>query len=240
MHEGIHVIVPLQIGKFDISITTPVFWSLLASFVLCVVLFIAVHKLTLIPKNHFQNLLEICIEFIEKQILIPADLTNPRWAPFILTIFLFILFNDWVGILPGAIPTTSNINSTGSLAILVFIIATFMRFFTKGITGYFKSLVPKGIKGFMIIFILPLEFISQLVKPFSLALRLFANMSAGHLLLLTFIGFTVLFQNIFVNTLSVAGTVVMSLFELFIGLVQAYIFAFLSALFIGESLADEH
>ena len=78
------------------------------------------------------------------------------------------------------------------------------------------------------------------MKPFSLAIRLFANMSGGHLLLLTILGFTTLFGNIAVTFISVGGAAVIFMFELFVGFIQAYVFAFLSALLIGESLADSH
>lgn len=240
MHGSEHVLIPLHIANYDISITPPVIWTFVASAILLSLLWLATRNIKIVPKNYLQNLLEITIEFVEKQILEPSDLKDPRYTPFILSMFLFILFNNLMGILPGASPSTGNINSTAVLAIFVFVVATFIRFKGKGALGYFKSLVPSGIKGPMMIIMIPLEFISQLVKPFSLAIRLFANMSAGHLILITFIGFTVLFKNIFVSTLSVAGTVLMSLFELFIGFIQAYIFAFLSALFISESLGEEN
>ena len=153
---------------------------------------------------------------------------------------MFVLFNDWIGIIPGASSGTSNINETGALAIMVFLVSIIIRLKSKGARGYIKSLIPEGVKGPLLLILFPIEIISQLLKPFSLAIRLFANMSGGHLLMLTIIGFTVLFGNILVSIISVAGTIVLAFFELFVGFMQAYVFSFLAALFIAESLAEEH
>jgi F-type H+-transporting ATPase subunit a len=145
-----------------------------------------------------------------------------------------------MGIIPGAVPATSNINETGALAILVFIISLILRFYSKGILGFFKSLIPSGVSGPIVLFIFPIELLSQFIKPFSLAIRLFANMSGGHLLLLTLFGFITMFGNIAISIISIGGGIAVMLFEIFIGFIQAYVFAFLSALYIGESLSEEH
>ncbi len=240
MHGVAKVLIPLHFGQLDLSITTPVFWTITASLILMLVLWFTSRRPTLVPRNQLQNILEMAIEFVERQVVLPVEINAKTWTPFLLTLFLFILFNDWIGIIPGATSGTSNINETAALAIMVFLIGTLLRFKTKGILGFIKSLIPEGVKGPIIIILLPIELISQLVKPFSLAIRLFANMSGGHLLMLTIIGFTVLFGNFLVSMLSLAGVFVISLFEIFVGFIQAYVFCFLTALLLSESLAEEH
>lgn len=237
------ILLPLHLGSWDLSITTPVAWSLFATSLLLLFLWrvvIVFKKHSLVPKSYTQNIFEYVIEFIEQQIIIPTGLDPKPWTPFILTIFLFIFVNDLVGVIPGAIPSTGNINSTAALALIVFGIGTSMRFYKKGLLGFFKSILPEGVTGPILIILFPIELVSQLVKPFSLAIRLFSNMSGGHLLLLTILGFTTLFGNIAVSILSVGGAVLIFLFEIFVGFIQAYVFAFLSALLIGESIADSH
>ncbi len=240
MEHAAKVLLPLHLSGWDISITEPVLWTLVASFILIVFSLFAVRRLELVPMRPSQNLLEFLFEFIENQIIKPTDLNGAEWTPLIASVFLFILFNDWMGIIPGAVPATGNINETASLALLIFAIGLFIRFKKKGLWEFFKSIVPEGVNGPIVFLMFPIELVSQLFKPFSLAIRLFANMSGGHLLLLTIMGFTTMFGNLAVSIVSVGGAVMIMLFEIFVGFIQAYVFAFLSALLIGESMAEEH
>jgi F-type H+-transporting ATPase subunit a len=243
MEHASKVLLPLRIGGLDLSITTPTIWMICATVLLLLFLlrvWWVFRQQYFVPTTYTQNIFEIAVEFIEKQIIEPTGIDGKEWTPFVLSIFLFILFNDLMGTIPGATPATGNINETAALAIMVFVLGTFLRFHKKGFIGFFKSLIPEGVKGPVSLVLFPIELISQLVKPFSLAIRLFANMSGGHLLLLSILGFTTVFGNIAVSFLSVGGAVVIMLFEIFVGFIQAYVFAFLSALFIGESVADAH
>lgn len=243
MEPASKVLVPLHVGTWDLSITTPVSWSLCATVLLLVFLFfvsLAFRKKSLVPQTYRQNIFEALVEFVEQQVILPNNLDGKIWTPFILSIFLFVLCNNLMGIIPGAMPATSNINETGALALLVFVISLVLRVYSKGIVGFFKSLIPDGVSGPLLIIIFPIELISQFIKPISLAIRLFANMSGGHLLLLTILGFITMFGNIAVGIMSIGGAIVIMLFEIFIGCIQAYVFAFLAALYIGESLAEEH
>ena len=240
MHHVIKTIIPLHLFGIDISITTPVLWTIIASLLLLLFLWAGSRKPTLVPTRYTQNIFEYAIDFVEKQIVLPVELDPKTWTPLILSLFLFILFNDWIGIIPGATVGTGNINETGALAVLIFLVSLYLRFTVQGIRGFFKSLVPEGVSGPVLILLFPIEVISQLIKPFSLAIRLFANMSGGHLLMLTIIGFTVLFNNFLVSIFSLAGAVAIAFFEIFVGFIQAYVFAFLAALLVGESLAEEH
>ncbi len=242
MHHAAHVIVPLHIAGIDMSITTPVLWMFIASVLLIVFLLCASRKVSLVPVRPAQNIFEFTVQFVEKQIVEPCEIDVKTWTPIVLSIFLFVLFNDWIGLIPGATAGTGNINVTAALAIVIFLLSWALRIGSKGLIGFVKSLIPEGVSGPVVILLFPIELISQLFKPFSLAIRLFANMSGGHLLILSILGFTVLFQNFLASLLSVAGVVAISFFEIFVGFIQAYVFAFLAALMIGESLeeSEEH
>ena len=245
MHET-KVLLPLHLGGLDLSITPTVFLSFLAALLLIVFLLLSVRRLDFVPRRFGQNLLESLVEFIEKQIVSQAELDVKTWTPLFLTVFLFILFSSLpLGLLailgPRAELSTAaaNINGTAALAVMIFLIGLFVRFKQHGFWGFFKSIVPSGVNGPISLLLFPIELISQLFKPFSLAIRLFANMSAGHVLLLSILGFTALFNNAAVWVLSYGGALVIVFFEIFVCFIQAYVFTLLSALLIGESVGEE-
>lgn len=239
MHGAPHIFVPINIGGMDLSITLPVMFMFMASLLLLMYLAWSARRPALVPVRASQTILEWVVDFIEVEVVEPSGLSR-GWTPFILTLFLFILFNDLAGVLPGGMAATSNINLTGSLAVLVFLVSIVLRFKAKGFVGFFGSYIPPGVPWWVLFLFVPIELISQVMKPFSLAVRLFANMTAGHLLLLTIAGFTVLYKSAIITAISVGGTIAILLFELFVDFIQAYVFAFLSALMLGEALAEEH
>jgi len=235
--EGV-VYIPIRLAGLDLSINSNIVWIFVASALLLLFLLGSSRKLRLRRIGPLQNVLEYTVEFVEKQIIEPAELDGKAWTPFFLSLFLYVLFNDLIGIIPGTHATTSNINATGALALLVFFIGNGLRMWRKGIGGFAKSLIPEGVSGPLLVLMFPIEVISQLLKPFSLAIRLFANMTGDHLLLVTIIGFIMLFQNIAVSIVSIGGAVVVILFEIFIDFIQAYVFAFLSAMLVSECLEE--
>jgi F-type H+-transporting ATPase subunit a len=234
------VLVRLMIAGLDLSISTTIAWTLLGTAVLVAALVLTTRRVSIRPDGAGQVLVEYVAEFVERQMLAPTGLDPARWTPLILSLFLYILVNNLAGIVPGGMASTSNINQTGALAILVFVVSYFQMFRHRGVSGFVRSLVPEGVRGPVLVILMPVEFVSQLLRPFSLAVRLFANMSGGHLLLLTIIGFTAVFANAVVDVLAVGGTVFVFLFEIFVAFIQAYVFAFLSALMISQSLEEEH
>ncbi len=234
------VLLRFVLGTVDLSITTTIAWTLCGTLVLVAALVLCTRRVSIRPDGAAQILIEYVAEFVEKQMLAPIGLDPARWTPLILSLFLFILVNNLTGIIPGGLASTSNINQTGALAVLVFLVGYFQMFRHRGASGFVRSLVPRGVRGPVLVILVPVEFASQLLRPFSLAVRLFANMSGGHLLLLTIVGFTVVFANAVVDVLAVGGAVFVFLFEIFVAFIQAYVFAFLSALMISQSLEEEH
>ncbi|GBR76163.1 F0F1 ATP synthase subunit A [Candidatus Termititenax persephonae] len=245
MHEAAKVFLALRWGWLDISIDTTVLLNFCAALFLIACLFLIRRGLAFQPKGFGQNLLEAVVEFTDAQILRPAGL-NQAWLPWCLSAFLYILFTGLpLGILGllgpqwGLGSAVSNINGTAALAVLFFLVSLGVRFRQHGFWGFCQSLVPTGVRGPVVLLLFPIEVVSQLFKPFSLAIRLFANMSGGHLLLITILGFTALFNNVAVWLASYGGAIVIIFFELFVCCIQAYVFTFLGASMIGEALNGE-
>jgi len=170
-----------------------------------------------------------------------------RFVPLLFTLFTFILVNNLFGVIPlFQFPTMGRIGFPIGLALISWITFHVVGFRKHGFVGYWKSLVPSGLPGGMIVPIFLLELITDLfTRPVTLALRLFGNMFAGHILIVLFItgGWYMLTSG---GILVIAGgvtwvfAVVMTLFEILVEFLQAYVFTLLSALYIGGAIADEH
>lgn len=166
------------------------------------------------------------------------------FAPYILTLFWFILYCNLLGLLPWGGTATGNLAVTGALALTAFATIEISGMVALGPRGYIRTIVfaPPGVEGvtkfLLTLIMIPVELIGKLVKPFALMLRLFANMTAGHFVILSLLGLIFLFGNVaIVRWLVAGGSVFFVLFmmalELFVALLQAYIFALLTSVFIG-------
>lgn len=194
------------------------------------------------PKG-FQGVIEPVIIFMRDEVVkpnIPGKQAD-RFAPFILTIFFFILINNLLGLLPGSANVTGNIAVTAALALIAFIailISTNRHFWAH----IFNPPVPFGVK----IILAPVELIGVFTKPISLMIRLFANILAGHIIILSIIALIFIFgaMNKFAGygfmPVTVAFNMMMMLLELLVAFIQAFIFATLTAVFIGQSMEGAH
>ena len=162
------------------------------------------------------------------------------WFPFVATLFFFILFCNLLGLIPKMFTATSNINVTASLAAVVFLCTQGVGIYKHGLIGYLKKFVPKGIHPLILIIMVPVEIISQLAKPFALAVRLFANMTAGHLVILVFLSMIFMFKSVIIAPFPLAMAVVMMAFEIFVALIQAFIFSILASMYLAEASHAEH
>jgi len=166
------------------------------------------------------------------------------YTPYILTLFFFILVMNLLGLVPWGGSATGNLSVTAALAVCSFILIEISGMRALGTGGYLKTIffVPAGMKGIarplMLLVMTPVEFLSKLTKPFALAIRLFANMTAGHTLIFALGGLIFIFMNVLAAAIGVAvvstlmATAVMML-EVFVAFLQAYIFALLTAVFVG-------
>jgi F-type H+-transporting ATPase subunit a len=205
------------------------------------------------PKGFFWNTFESILTFLRERVVKPnvGEHDTDRFLPFIWTLFLFILFCNLLGMIPYMGSPTASITVTGVLALFAFGMIHGGAVAKMGVGGYFKSYVPHmEVPYHMGVLIVPMivmiEAIGHLIKTFVLAVRLFANMFAGHTVLAVILLFIVMakdtaFYLFWPITLgSVLGVTALSLLELFVAFLQAYIFAFLASLFLGMSLHPQH
>jgi F-type H+-transporting ATPase subunit a len=246
-----HLPIGWQLFGVDISPTKHVVFLFLAAFLVWFTVVVAGRSVNRryqagkAPKG-FGGAVEAVTLFVRDDVAIANIGHNgKKFAPYILTLFFFILYCNLLGLIPYGSTPTGNIVVTATLAILTFLITEISGFFTLGPKGYLKTIVfvPPGMHGFgavaMAGLMTPIELISKLVKPFALCLRLFANMTAGHFVILALLGLIFIFANWAVAAGSVGFVLFMMLLELLVAFLQAYIFALLTSVFIGM-LQHEH
>jgi F-type H+-transporting ATPase subunit a len=238
-----------------LSINKAVIWMFIAAFAAFLTIYLGGRK-ALVPGRH-QGAIETILALIrEKMVLDTMGHEGLPYFPFIASLFFFVFFCNIVGIFPlhdYGYTATSNINVTATLTVLVFGVVLVTGIRKKGIGGYMKSFAPHGVPWPLLPVIYPVEIISLFAKHFALAVRLFANMYAGHTVILVFAtgagllwlkGLTAstAFGHLWLGLapLPFVGVVVMLVFEIFVALIQAFIFAILAALYIGDSLREHH
>jgi len=173
-----------------------------------------------------------------------------KYVPYLFSLFMFVLVNNYFGLIPFVqFPTFSHIGFAVGLALLTWLLYNGAGVAKHGLLGYLKlQTVPAGVTGFVLAIIVPLEFLSNIiVRPFTLLLRLFANMFAGHLLLMLFAlgGEYLIFEatspiNVVAGVLSFVMFFGVTLLELLVMFLQAYVFTLLTAMYVGGAIADEH
>lgn len=188
----------------------------------------------------FGGAIEAMVLFVRNDVAV-ANIGHggERFAPYILALFFFILYSNLLGLLPWGATPTGNLAVTGALALTAFLVIEVSGMVALGPKGYLKTIVmvPPGMTGVgavvMAVIMTPVELIGKFVKPFALCLRLFANMTAGHFVILALLGLIFVFANWFVAGGVVLFVLFMMCLELFVAFLQAYIFALLTSVFIG-------
>ncbi len=223
---------PLQFYGINLTITNGVITLWLAVIAVFLFFYLAGRRLKTVP-GKLQNLAEVLVIFLRDEVAGQIEQDRDKWLPFLIAIFSFILANNLLALIPGIASSTGNINTTAALAIIVFLVVQATGISRRGLAGYIRSLVPGEIPIFLLPLLFPIELISQLARPFSLAIRLFANMFAGHAVMLSIISLLFIFKNYFVLPLPVIGNAFVLGFEIFISLIQAFIFTYLTGLYIA-------
>jgi F-type H+-transporting ATPase subunit a len=202
------------------------------------------------PAKGFAGAMEATALYMRQEIVLPnVGPHGEHFAPYLLTLFFFILGMNLLGLLPGGATATGNISVTAALAIMAFFVIEITGMRTLGPKGYLSTIfyLPHGLPGgpggailkvFLLAVMTPIELIGKLAKPFALAVRLFANMTSGHVLVLALIGLTFLFKSYAVGVAaSLLATGVMVL-EVFVAFLQAFVFTLLTSVFIGLMRAE--
>jgi F-type H+-transporting ATPase subunit a len=189
-----------------------------------------------------QSLGELLVGFIRDIILDTMGKDGLKFFPFIATLFVFILFSNLLGLIPGAYTVTSQIIVTAVFALTVYAISIVMGFVLHGVK-FLGILVPPGTPGWLLPLMIPIELVSQLARPISLAVRLFANMTAGHTILGVLFGLAI-GGGLLIGWLPFAFTIAMNGLEVGIAFIQAYIFTTLTCVYIGDAYhlhgAEDH
>ena len=223
----------IQAGWLDLSVTNTVLWMWVAILLSTTLLALALRQPQIVP-GKAQMFVELYYQFIRRVTVSNIHMHGERFVPLMFTLFTFILGCNLIGLIPGSFTPTAQIIVTGTLAVAMFLYTVVLRFSLYGL-GFFHAFVPKGIPGFLLPLMVPIELLSFMARPVSLAVRLFANMTAGHTVL-GVIAFFGLFAPWFVQWVPMSLSVVLLAVELFIAVIQAYIFTVLSCVYIDDAL----
>lgn len=225
-------IVPIQLGSVDVSFTNSSLWMVITVVVAGGTLAIAAGRGAMVP-GRLQSIGELLYEFIVGLIKETIGAEGRKYFPIIFTIFVFVLTGNLLGMVPYSFTFTSHIIVTFAMAIVIFIAVTILGFARHG-THFFAFFVPPGTPLIMYPLMIPIEILSYLSRPISLAVRLFANMMAGHILLKVIAGF-VAAMGVF-GILPLALVVALTGLEIIIAFLQAYVFTILTCLYINDSI----
>ena len=249
---------PVHIGgmAIDLSPTRHVVFLIVAALLTTLLLMVAAsasrrqHRTKGTPTG-FAAGLEGVVLYLRNEVALPnLGHGGERYVPFVLTLFFFILFANLLGLVPGGSTATGNIAVTATLAIITFIVIELagMRALGWGYVGtivYWPHDMPLGMKLPMTLIMTPVEIIGKFTKPFALAIRLFANMTAGHIIVLALVGLIFSFgaaggMTTFVAVAPFLMAVAIMLLEIFVAFLQAFIFTLLAAVFIGQIRTAHH
>jgi len=237
---------PMVFGAVNMTPTKHVIMMWIASALLLLVVLSATRKRSVVPRGAY-NFVELLVAFVRNELAVPniGKENADRFLPYLLTAFFFILFVNLFGLIPYTGTATANVNVTVALALFTFVITQYAAIRAMGIGGYLGHLtggVPKSLWPLWFIMV-PVEVLGLFTKPFALTVRLFANMVAGHFVILALLGL-IFAISVWVAPASVALALAIFMLEIFVAFVQAYIFTMLSSLFIGAAYAahghDEH
>ncbi|TDI70499.1 MAG: ATP synthase F0 subunit A [Bacteroidetes bacterium] len=256
MEEGVHSVLDAKLEPaaghvlIDFSLTKHLIFAWIGA-LLVGIIFIRLARMykrgigkETAPQGIFQNLFESLVVYVRDDIAVPVlGAKSDKYLPYLLTAFFFILTCNLLGMIPYGATATSNLMVTAVLASFTFGITQI-----GGTKDYWRHIFwPPDAPVFVKIILMPVEILGLFTKPFALAVRLFANMTAGHLVILSLIGLIFAFTNLFgpavgygVVPISLGFALFISLLELLIALIQAYVFTMLSALFIGMAVEEHH
>ena len=244
---------PIHIGgvAIDMSPTKHVVFMLFAAFLCAVILITAAlahvrHTHAIGRPKGFASGIEAMVLYIRNEVAIPnLGPHGEGYAPFILTLFFFILFANLLGLIPYGSTVTGNISVTATLALITFVVVETAGIRANGF-GYLRTIfywnndLPVAMRLPMFLLMTPIEAVGKLTKPFALAIRLFANMTAGHIVVLALIGLVFAFKSYALGTAPLAMAVGIMMLELFVSFLQAFIFSLLASVFIGQMREGHH
>ena len=232
----IEPIIDLQIGATDISFTNSSLWMAITALVLIVFLVVGTQRGAMVP-GRWQSAVEYFYQVVADMVRDNVGSQGRPYFPFIFSLFMFILFGNLLGLVPGAFTFTSHIAVTFAMAGFIFVGVTIIGLITHGLK-FFSLFFPHGAPIVSAPVLIPIEIISYFSRPISLSVRLFANMTVGHVLLKVIGGGVVALGSFFVvpGLVPFAALVAITTLEVMIAVIQAYVFAILTCVYLNDAL----
>lgn len=240
-----HVYYWIKVAGFNLPFSKHFLMMLIVSFILIFVFPVIINSKSriLFP---LRSIIEIILIFIRDEVVKPnLGHLSHKYVPYFATLFFFILLMNLLGFIPFGATATGNIAVTLGLALTTFILINFTGAKEAGLSHYIKTFIPSGVPWWLYPVIIPIEIIGLFTKTFALAIRLFANMIAGHIVILVFISFIFIFGaiNVYLGLfltapVSVLLVLFVSLLEVLVAFLQAYIFTFLTAIFVSQAVSS--
>ena len=232
--EQFHIerLIPIHIGGLDVSYTNSALLMTVAVALITALLVLGTRKRALVP-GRWQSLAEMSYEFVADMVETNVGQGGREFFPFVFTLFMFILFANFLGMIPYAYAVTSQIVVTFALAAVVIIGVTIIGIVRHGF-GFLRLFVPQGVPAALLLLLVPIELLSYFIRPFTLAIRLFANMLAGHTMLAIFAGFAASIGLLGILPLGI--DILLVALEILVAALQAYVFAILTCLYLSDAI----
>jgi F-type H+-transporting ATPase subunit a len=228
----IHRLVPIHIGGIDVSYTNSALLMTIVVVLVTALLVLGTRKRALVP-GRWQSLAEMSYEFVADMVETNVGHGGREFFPFVFTLFMFILFANVLGMIPYSYTVTSQIVVTFALAAVVFIGVTIIGIVRHGF-HFLRLFVPQGVPAPLLLLLVPIELLSYFIRPFTLAIRLFANMLAGHTMLAIFAGFAASIG--LLGILPMGIDILLVALEVLVAALQAYVFAILTCLYLSDAI----
>jgi len=239
-HLLAHPIIELPtIAGVNLTLTTHTLTLFAAAIIVIVAFVLSFREMKRVPSG-FNNLLESMTAYVYKDAIAPYLGTDKRYVPYLLSAFFFILVCNFLGLVPPGFVPTGNIAVTITLALFTLVIGQYAGIRKFGVVNYFKNFLPSGIPILLMPLMIPVELLSLVSRHVALAVRLFANMMGGHITILAIMSLIFIFKSWLIAPLPLALVVFSAFLETLIALIQAYVFTTLSAVYIGQSISEEH
>lgn len=228
----IHPIIPIEVGGLDLSFTNSSLWMVIASCVVTLLLTLSMRGRALVP-GRMQSIAEMLYQVVANMLRENVGNEGRRYFPFIFTLFMFLLFGNLLGLIPGSFTYTSHIIVNFALAAVIFIAVTVIGIVRHG-PRFLRLFFPEGAPLWTAVILVPIELVSYLSRPVSLSVRLFANMLVGHSLMKVMAGFIILLGVFGIAPLAVLVGIIA--LEILVAILQAYVFTILTCIYLHDAI----
>ncbi len=233
MHQfEVTTLLPIQLGNYDISFTNSALFMSLSVLLVTIFLVGSTRGRALVP-GRWQSMAEMSYEMVANLLRDNVGSAGRQYFPFVFTLFMFILFGNVIGLVPGTFTFTSHIVVTFAMAIIIFLAVTVIGFARHG-AGFLRLFFPHGAPLWTAVILIPIELVSYLSRPISLSVRLFANMVVGHVLLKVIAGFVIML-GVF-GFIPLGVLVGITALEFLVAALQAYVFTILTCIYLHDAI----